>query len=104
MLARAAQRNISIFRKEGSISFQPIEYNKFATTCCKIWWFLPSNTGLVDRDEIIREYLKVCVDYDNTVLNTKYSIELLYTMNRKNIFRTELREEYEKAQNLEELW
>lgn len=62
------------------------------------------NSGLVDRDDIIREYLKVCVDYDNTVLNTKYSIELLYTMNRKNIFRTNMREAYEKAQNLEELW
>lgn len=66
--------------------------------------FPPLNSGLLDRDEIIREYLKVCVDYDNTVLNTKYAIELLYSMNGKSIFRTDIREAYEKAQLLEDLW
>lgn len=62
------------------------------------------SSGLLDRDEIIHEYLKVCVDYDNTVLNTKYAIELLYSMNGRSIFRADFREAYEKAATLEELW
>lgn len=94
-LARAAQRIISILRKEGFISSQPLQYHPPLSFFVKL--ISNPNSGLVDRDEIIREYLKVCVDYDNNVLNTKYSIELLYTMNRKNIFRTDIREAYEKA-------
>lgn len=99
MLARAAQKNISIFRKEGTN--QQISKNQE-----RIRWILKTLfiSGLLDRDDIIREYLKVCVDYDNTVLNTKYAIELLYSMNGKSIFRTDFREAYEKADKLEKLW
>lgn len=35
MLARAAQRNISIFRKEGFISSQPFQYHSPAVIFCK---------------------------------------------------------------------
>ncbi|XP_030382197.1 tRNA-dihydrouridine(20) synthase [NAD(P)+]-like [Scaptodrosophila lebanonensis] len=47
MVARAAQINVSIFRKEGSLPM----------------------------DEIIYKYLRLCVDYDNAAHNTKYCVQ-----------------------------
>ncbi|XP_068621245.1 tRNA-dihydrouridine(20) synthase [NAD(P)+]-like isoform X1 [Battus philenor] len=47
MLARAAEWNCSIFRKE----------------------------GLLPMDTVIKEYLKLAVDYDNSPSNTKYCIQ-----------------------------
>lgn len=49
MIARPAQLNVSIFRKEGP---------------------LPIN-------EIIQKYLQLCVDYDNVAHNTKYVIQCI---------------------------
>ncbi|XP_063529174.1 tRNA-dihydrouridine(20) synthase [NAD(P)+]-like [Cydia strobilella] len=47
MLARAAEWNCSIFRKE----------------------------GLLPMDTVIKEYLKLAVDYDNSPSNTKYNVQ-----------------------------
>lgn len=47
MLARAAEWNCSIFRKQ----------------------------GLLPLDEVIIDYLKVAIDYDNSPSNTKYCIQ-----------------------------
>ncbi|XP_053625320.1 tRNA-dihydrouridine(20) synthase [NAD(P)+]-like isoform X2 [Plodia interpunctella] len=47
MIARAAEWNCSIFRKE----------------------------GLLPMDDVIREYLKLSVDYDNSPSNTKYCVQ-----------------------------
>lgn len=47
MLARAAEWNCSIFRKEGK----------------------------VDMETVINEYLKLAVEYDNSPSNTKYNIQ-----------------------------
>ncbi|XP_041978936.1 tRNA-dihydrouridine(20) synthase [NAD(P)+]-like [Aricia agestis] len=47
MLARAAEWNCSIFRKE----------------------------GLLDMDTVIKDYLKLAVDFDNSPSNTKYCIQ-----------------------------
>ncbi|GBP76712.1 tRNA-dihydrouridine(20) synthase-like [Eumeta japonica] len=47
MLARAAEWNCSIFRKE----------------------------GLLDMDTVIKDYLRLAVDYDNSPSNTKYCIQ-----------------------------
>lgn len=47
MLARAAEWNCSIFRKE----------------------------GMLPMDTVIQEYLKLAVDYDNSSSNTKYCIQ-----------------------------
>lgn len=47
MVARAAQLNVSIFRKE----------------------------GLLPMDELIEKYLRLCVDYDNAPHNTKYCVQ-----------------------------
>ncbi|CAD7090975.1 unnamed protein product [Hermetia illucens] len=47
MIARAAQYNVSIFRKE----------------------------GLLPLDDVIVKYLKLCIDYDNPPSNTKYCVQ-----------------------------
>lgn len=47
MVARAAQLNVSIFRKE----------------------------GILPMDEVIDKYLRLCVDYDNAPHNTKYCVQ-----------------------------
>jgi len=47
MVARAAQLNVSIFRKE----------------------------GILPMDELIEKYLRLCVDYDNAPHNAKYCVQ-----------------------------
>lgn len=49
MIARAAQYNSSIFRKEGKLSL----------------------------DEVIPEYLRLCIEYDNVFTNTKYCVQMM---------------------------
>ena len=49
MVARAAQWNCSVFRKEGKLPL----------------------------DEVITDYLKYSVDYDNTFTNVKYCIQMM---------------------------
>ena len=48
MIARAAQRNCSIFSSQNS---------------------------LLPLDQVIEQYIKLCVDYENNVINTKYVIQ-----------------------------
>ena len=47
MIARAAEWNSSIFRKEGKL----------------------------DLHDVIRTYLKLAIDYDNTFTNSKYNVQ-----------------------------
>lgn len=49
MMARAAQWNCSVFRRE----------------------------GLLTVDEVIKMYLKCAVDYDNVFTNTKYCVQMM---------------------------
>lgn len=75
MVARAAQINVSIFREEGPLSI----------------------------DELVPEYLKMCVDFDNSVANTKYSIAAMYN-SVKNIRKTPIGRQFEYARSLDEIW
>ncbi|KAI9562084.1 hypothetical protein GHT06_013049 [Daphnia sinensis] len=49
MIARAAQYNSSVFRKEGKLPL----------------------------DEVIPEYLRLCIEYDNVFTNTKYCVQMM---------------------------
>jgi len=49
MIARAAQYNSSVFR----------------------------STGKLPLDEVIPEYLKLCIEYDNVFSNTKYCVQMM---------------------------
>lgn len=76
MIGVAAQRNVSIFRKD----------------------------GLIPYEEVAREYLKLAVDYDESVVNAKYFIEKLYKRNGRKIRRVETFRNFDKIRTLEELW
>lgn len=75
MIARAAQTNVSVFRRD-----QPLPL-----------------------DELIREYLKVCVDFDNSIENTKYSIQVMHRPFGK-IQKSKMADRFDEAKSLEELW
>lgn len=76
MIARAAQKNISIFRKEGTI---PI-------------------------DSIIPEFLTFCIDYDNSLANTKYTIQKFHKYNGKRIEKMKFSREFEDATEMHQIW
>lgn len=76
MVGAAAQKNVSIFRKE----------------------------GLIPVPEIACEYLKLCVDYDESVVNAKYFLEKLYRCNGRKIRKLENFENFDEAKDLMGLW
>lgn len=75
MVARAAQVNPSIFREEGPL---PI-------------------------DDVAREYLKICVDYDNSVSNTKYTLSTMYRPVKK-IQKSPMGRLFDDTESLEQIW
>lgn len=76
MLARVAQKNVSIFRKD----------------------------GLIALDQLVPEYLKLCIDYDNSVTNTKYSIQKMHKYNGDKIEHKKYSREFENATELRQIW
>lgn len=72
MIARAAEGNCSIFRKE----------------------------GLLDLDDVIKDYLKYAVDYDNSPSNTKYCIQNML----KELQETPRGKKFLECQTLEQIW
>lgn len=76
MIARGAQKNVSIFRKEGPLSLE----------------------------EVATEYLKLCVQYDNSVANTKYVLGKMYKYNNQDLMKKKFNREFENAQSLEQIW
>ncbi|XP_063706339.1 tRNA-dihydrouridine(20) synthase [NAD(P)+]-like [Culicoides brevitarsis] len=71
MIARSAQWNCSVFRKEGPL---PI-------------------------DDVIREYLKLAIQYDNPVGNTKFNIQNIL----RDVQETEMGQKFLAAQSIEEM-
>lgn len=72
MLARAAEWNCSIFRKD----------------------------GLLPMDTVITEYLKLCVDYDNSPSNTKYCVQNIL----RELQETSRGRKFLECQTLEQIW
>lgn len=72
MIARAAQGNCSIFRKE----------------------------GMKKLDEVIIDYLKCAVDYDNAPSNTKYCVQNML----KELQDTPRGKKFLECQTLEQIW
>lgn len=72
MIARAAQGNCSIFCKE----------------------------GLKDLDDVISEYLKYAIDYDNSPSNTKYCVQNML----KELQETPRGRKFLECQTLEQIW
>lgn len=72
MIARAAEWNCSIFRKE----------------------------GLLDMDDVIKEYLKLAIEYDNSPSNTKYCIQNIL----RELQDTPRGRKFLDCQTLEQIW
>lgn len=72
MLARAAEWNCSIFRKD----------------------------GMLPMDTVIKEYLKLAVDYDNSPSNTKYCIQNIL----RELQETPRGRKFLECQTLEQIW
>lgn len=72
MIARAAESNCSIFRKE----------------------------GLKELDSVIKDYLKICVDYDNSPNSTKYCVQNML----KELQETPRGKKFLECQTLEQIW
>lgn len=53
---------------------------------------------------MIPEYLKICIDYDNSVSNTKYSLEKICKMNGEKIQRKKFAKEFEDATKMVDIW
>jgi len=71
MIARTAQRNCSIFRKE----------------------------GFLEIEQVIRDYLKLAIRYDNNLNNTKYCIKQFLG----SLQKSEKGKKVNLAQNMKEL-
>ena len=63
-----------------------------------------SFTGLLPIDEVAHDYLKYCVDYDNSVANTKYVLGKMYKLNNDKLQRKKFGREVEDAETLELIW
>lgn len=72
MIARAAEENCSIFRAQ----------------------------GLKEMDDVIIDYLKLAVDYDNSPSNTKYCIQNIL----KELQETPRGKKFLECQSLEQIW
>lgn len=72
MIARAAEWNCSIFRKE----------------------------GMLDMDQVIREYLKLAVQFDNSPSNTKYCVQNIL----RELQETPRGRKFLDCQTLEQIW
>ncbi|RZB62221.1 Dus domain containing protein [Asbolus verrucosus] len=72
MIARAAEGNCSIFRQR----------------------------GLLDLEDVIVDYLKYAVDYDNSPSNTKYCIQNML----KELQETSRGKKFLECQTLEQIW
>lgn len=72
MIARAAQWNASIFRPE----------------------------GLLPLEDVIKDFLKICIDYDNTPSNTKYCVQMML----RELQETPKGKKFLECQTLEDIW
>lgn len=72
MIARSAEWNYTIFRKE----------------------------GLLPLDDVIFEYLKTCVDFDNSGHNAKYCVQMML----RELQETPRGKRFLECQTLEEVW
>lgn len=60
--------------------------------------------GLLSVEDVMKDYLKLCVDYDNSVGNTKYTIEKMYKLNGDKIQKKKFSRDFENAETLEQIW
>lgn len=57
-------------------------------------------TGLLSLHDLAQEYLKFCIDYDNSVANTKFVLGKMYKYNGDNLMNKKFNREFESAESL----
>lgn len=63
-----------------------------------------SSIGLLPIDEVAQDYLKFCVDYDNSIGNTKYVLGKMYKLNNERLQKKKYGREVEDSEKLEQIW
>lgn len=56
--------------------------------------------GLLPLHDVIREYLRVCIDYDNTPTNSKYCVQMMLREQQES----PLGKKFLECQTLEDIW
>lgn len=92
MIARAAEWNVSIFRKEGSDIFKHF----LKTNLLKLICF----AGKLPLDDVITEYLKLCIEYDSSPNTAKYCVQNML----RELQETPRGKKFLECQTLEEIW
>lgn len=57
-------------------------------------------TGLLQLDDVITEYLKLCIDYDNPPTNSKYCVQMML----RELQETPRGKQFLETQTLEDVW
>lgn len=55
-------------------------------------------------EEVARDYLKYCVDYDNSTANSKYVLGKMYKMNNDCLMKKKFNRDFESAEKMEQIW
>lgn len=55
---------------------------------------------MLGLEELAKEYLKFCIDYDNSVANTKFVLGKMYKYNGDNLMNKKFNREFEAAESL----
>lgn len=94
MVARAAQENVSILRKEGTNCQKTsnVEANKLVLS------------GQVPVNDLITEYLKLCVEFNHSCSKTLYSVNHMLRNSEKSIVGYKGYKQLQNAKSLEEIW
>lgn len=56
--------------------------------------------GLLPLEEVAQEYLKFCIEYDNSVANTKFMLGKMYKYNGDNLMNKKFNRDFEAAESL----
>lgn len=97
MIARAAEYNVTIFRKEGRFSLKPF----FQQENISIFFnFFLYYAGLLPLDEVINEFLTLCIEYDSTWANAKYCVQMML----RDLQESPRGRKFLECQTLEDIW
>lgn len=61
-------------------------------------------SGLLPIEQLAKEYLKLCIDFDNSVANSKYAVGKMYKYNDQKIQKMKFGREFTDAENLDQVW
>lgn len=97
MIARAAEWNVSVFRKEG---IKLTRYPLFFIIGLHFDLYLQIHVGKLPLDEVLGEFLKLCIDYDEVPNTAKYCVQMML----RSLQETPRGKKFLECQTLDEIW